>query len=139
MIRSYKKTDELKVIDVWYKASTLAHSFLGSDFMDQVKKDMSELYLPNADTWIYEEENTLIGFISMLGNEIGGLFVLPSHHSKGIGTQLVNYVHKFHKEIEVEVFKKNRIGRAFYDKYGFKLLKEYFHAESNNEILRMKF
>ena len=39
----------------------------------------------------------------------------------------------------VQVFKQNKIGRAFYDKYGFKLIKEYFHEESKQDLLRLKF
>ena len=74
----------------------------------------------------------------MIGNEIAGLFVLPNHHSKGIGTQLVNLVSKLHNELDVEVFEKNVIGRAFYDKHGFKLMKHYTHKESGNEVLRLR-
>ena len=74
----------------------------------------------------------------MIDNEIGGLFVLPSHHSKGIGTQLVDFMRVKHESLEVEVFEKNHIGRAFYDKYGFRKIKDYFHAESNNEVWRLK-
>ena len=70
----------------------------------------------------------------MLENEIGGLFVDPKHHSKGIGTSLVNHIKQFHKELEVEVFEKNKIGKPFYEKYGFKLIKEYIHEGSNEKV-----
>lgn len=99
---------------------------------------MIELYIPNADTWVYEENGEILGFIGMIENEIGGLFVLPTHHSKGIGTQLVNIVRTRHKTLEVEVFKANQIGRAFYDKYGFKTFKEFVQEETNQEVLRMR-
>ncbi len=55
----------------------------------------------------------------MVENEIAGLFVLPGHHSNGIGAQLVNFIREFHNKLEVEVFRENIIGRAFYNKYGF--------------------
>ena len=138
MIRKHKPEDIEEILDIWYKGSTLAHPFLEPSFVEKVKKDMRNLYIPNSQTWIYEEKNTVIGFISMLENEIGGLFVLPSYHSKGIGTQLVNFVREFHNELEVEVFEKNVIGRAFYDKYGFKLMNRFKHKESNCEVLRLK-
>jgi len=139
MIRKYNNQDERRVIEIWLKSSSLAHPFLDSDFVEKVKKDMKKIYLPNAMTWVFEEDNIITGFISMIGNEIGGLFVAPDHHSKGIGTKLVNFVRKDSKELEVEVFKENKIGRAFYDKYGFKKIKEYLHEETKQELIRMKF
>ena len=139
MIRKRKEKDNDEIMNVWNKASSLAHPFLETSFVDKVKKDMREIYIPNTETWVYEQNNLVIGFISMLGNEIGGLFVIPEYHSKGIGTQLVNYVIELHNELEVEVFEKNAIGRAFYDKYGFTKIKQYTHTESNSEMLRLNY
>ena len=129
MIRKHTEKDLDEIINIWYRASTLAHPFLETTFVEKVKKEMRDIYIPNSETWVFEENNTTIGFISMLDNEIGGLFVLPDHHSKGIGSQLVNFVRKLHKELEVEVFEKNLIGRSFYDKYGFtqaEIKKDYY-------------
>lgn len=139
MIRKRKEKDNDEIMNVWYEASSLAHPFLKTSFVEKVKKDMREIYIPNTETWVYEENNAVIGFISMLENEIAGLFVMPNKHFKGIGTQLVNFVKELHNELEVEVFEKNVIGRAFYDKYGFTKIKQYSHTESNCEIFRLNF
>lgn len=139
MIRKYEDKDEPMLINIWYNSSSLAQPFLDTAFVEKVKKDMKDIYLPNAETWVFEENNVVIGFISMIGNEIGGLFVSPDQHSKGVGTRLVDFIGEYHRELEVEVFKDNKIGRSFYDKYGFKMMKEYFHEESNQVLLRMKF
>jgi len=139
MIRKYKANDLTQVIDIWYKSSTIAHPFLENDFVEKVKKDMQEIYIPKAETWVYEENEIIIGFISMFGNEIAGLFVDINQQTKGIGTQLVDFTAKLHNELEVEVFEKNKIGRSFYDKYGFNFIKKYFDKISNQEILRLKF
>ena len=107
--------------------------------MEKVKQDMTHLYIPNSETWVYEKEHEIQGFISMINNEIGGLFVLPKYHSKGIGTQLVNFVKTKHKTLEVEVFEQNKIGRAFYNKYGFKQITQYRHEESDRTVLRLSY
>lgn len=138
-IRQYEQNDENRIIDVWYQSSAVAHPFLSTDFISKVKKDMSEIYLPNAKTWVYEEKGTIVGFISMIENEIGGLFVIPNYHSKGIGSQLVDFVSNYHKVLEVEVFEKNKIGHSFYNKYGFNFMKEYIHEETNFKILRLEY
>lgn len=139
LIRKREEKDENAIVDVWFEASNLAHSFLASDYVEKEKRDLREVYLPNAETWVYEDDNTVVGFISMLGNEIGGLFVLPSHHTKGIGTSLVNFVKERYGELELEVFEENQIGRAFYQKYGFKQIKSYHHTESKCEMLRLRY
>ena len=139
MIRMHKEKDIEQIIDIWYQSSTLAHPFLTSTFVEKVKSDMTNIYIPNSETWVYEIDNSIVGFISMMNNEIGGLFVSPNNQSKGIGTELVNFIKKEYSELEVEVFEKNSIGRAFYDKYGFKIIKKYTHEESGNEVLRLKY
>ena len=138
MIRKYKGEDIETILNIWNQASSLAHPFLDSSFVKKVEKDMRDVYIPDSETWVYEEDGTILGFISMLGNEIAGLFVLPEYHSKGVGTSLVNFIHNFHEELEVEVFEKNVIGRTFYEKYGFRPMKEYRDAASNYKVLRLK-
>lgn len=123
---------------VWLRSSSLAHPFLNAEFVQKVESDMRNLYIPNSETVVFQEGEIVVGFISMIGNEIGGLFVLPDHHAKGIGTQLVNFIRKDFEELVVEVFEKNSIGRRFYDKMGFQLLNQYTHEETGNEVLRLK-
>lgn len=138
MIRKHTDSDLEDILDIWSQSSSLAHPFLATEFVEKVKKDMRELYIPNSETWVYEENGKVIGFVGMMGNEIGGLFVLPNHHAKGVGTKLVNYILESFDELEVEVFTKNKIGRAFYNKYGFEFMKKFLH-ESGHEVIRMKF
>ncbi|RKR18749.1 putative acetyltransferase [Maribacter vaceletii] len=137
MIRKHNKEDLEQIMDVWNQSSSLAHPFLESSFQEEVRNDMKEIYIPGSDTWVYDEGNRILGFISMIGNEIGGLFVLPNNHSKGIGTKLVNYINNFHDHLEVEVFEKNIIGRSFYKKYGFKIISKFMHEPSNEKVVRL--
>ena len=126
-----------QIMNVWQESSTMAHPFLNPVFVEKVKTDMRTMYIPNSETWVYENDQGIIGFISMMDNEIAGLFVLPQNQSSGVGTKLVNFVSDFNDQLEVEVFDKNEIGRAFYNKYGFKLLKEFMHEESGEKVLRL--
>jgi putative acetyltransferase len=138
MIRKRKEKDNDAIIDIWYESSNQAHPFLETVYVEKVKNDLKNIFIPKTETWVYEENEFVVGFISMLFNEIGGLFVLPNSQSQGIGTKLIDFIKGFHTELEVEVFEKNYIGRAFYEKYGFVIIKKYFHTESKNEMLRMK-
>ena len=70
MIRKQQKKDIDEIVNIWYKSSSIAHPFLESEFVEKEKRDLRDIYIPNAETWVYEENNSVIGFISMLGNEI---------------------------------------------------------------------
>lgn len=138
MIRKYRESEIPELMAIWEMAASVAHPFLDDDFNAMVKTAMTEEYLPNSNTWVYEESGKVVGFISMMENEIGGLFVHPQHHSKGIGTQLVKHIHQFYEELEVEVFEKNKIGKPFYEKYGFEVIKEYTQDATQQQVLRMR-
>ena len=139
MIRKYKATDTDTIIDVWYKATTLAHPFMTEEFKKKEDTAIREMYLPNTETWVYEKDENVIGFISMIENEVGAIFLLPAFHGQGIGKKLMDTVAEIYKELEVEVFEKNKIGRAFYDRYGFTFLKKLMHEETGEELLRLKY
>ena len=139
MIRKYKETDLEELLEVWYEASSMAHPFLDSEFMEKEKQNIRDVYMPNTKTWVSTNKDVLDGFIAMMGNEVGAIFVRPEKHGQGIGKNLMDFVCQFHNELEVEVFKDNKIGRAFYTKYGFKVIKEYQHKETKRALLRMKF
>ena len=139
MIRKYKETDLENLLNVWYAASSLAHPFLEEAFQQQERENIRNIYIPNTETWVYVEAGELIGFISMIGNEIGAIFMKPDHHGKGIGTKLINQVAQFHDVLEVEVFKENKIAVPFYKKYGFEILKELLHEATNNQLLRLRY
>lgn len=137
MVRKHTEKDLEIIMKIWQKSSTLAHPFLSSTFVEKVESDMRNVYIPGSDTWVYESDGVLVGFISMIDNEIGGLFVMPEYHSKGLGTRLLDFVAKFNDQLEVEVFEKNEIGRSFYNKKGFNLSKGYIHQQSGERVLRL--
>jgi len=139
MIREYAETDLEELLDVWYKSTSIAHPFMDQTFLKKEEKNIRDIYIPNTKTWVFPNSQGLDGFISMIENEVGAIFVRPEKHGQGIGKVLMDHVCQIHEEIEVEVFKDNKIGRAFYDKYGFKTTKEHVHEETKRVLLRMKF
>lgn len=44
--------------------------------------NIANVYLPNAGTWVWESDGRVVGFISLPGNEVGGIFVDPKFHDK---------------------------------------------------------
>ncbi|MEH6648630.1 MAG: GNAT family N-acetyltransferase [Motiliproteus sp.] len=139
IIRQYVKQDLADLMSAWENASALAHPFLTAEFQDKVRQDIPSLYLPNADTWVAEVNGVVVGFVALLGNNVGALFVEPPFHRKGVGKALMDKAQAIHGDLEVEVFKANSLGRAFYSRYGFELLAETVHQETGNQVLQLKF
>ncbi len=138
-VRQYQKKDLNHLLTVWENATKLAHPFLTEEFLNTERYNIPNVYLPNADTWVAEFDGTVIGFIALIGNEIGAIFVEPKFHGAGVGLSLMNKAQQIHSNLEVEVFEKNSIGRKFYSKYGFSLLNKKIHTPTGNKILRLKF
>ena len=137
MIRKYQSQDTDALVSVWQKANALAHPFLAEDFVEQVAQDMRNIYLPNAETWVLEEDGQPAGFIALIGDEIGGLFLDPSLQGKGFGRAMVDHAAALKGPLRVEVFKENAIGRHFYECYGFVFVGEYRHEASGELTLKM--
>ncbi|WP_298868654.1 GNAT family N-acetyltransferase, partial [uncultured Gimesia sp.] len=118
IIRKYQAADLDDLMSAWESASRLAHPFLKEDFLDQERHNIPNLYLPNAETWVVEEAGQVIGFIALMGNEVGAIFVKPDFHGTGAGKALMDKAQELHGDLEVEVFKENTIGQKFYARYG---------------------
>ena len=80
----------------------------------------------------------MVGFIALIGNEVGAIFVDPSYHGLGIGRALMDKARSLREDLELEVFKRNALGRAFYDRYGFELMHEKVHEQTGHKLMRLK-
>jgi|TARA_B110000902_G_scaffold149932_1_gene172546 putative acetyltransferase len=138
-IRQYNTSDLEAVLSSWEAATRLAHPFMTDDFLAQERKNVGEIYMPNTDTWVAELDGNVVGFVALMGNEIGAIFLLPNYHGKGIGKALMDKANELHSSLEVEVFKANAIGRKFYSRYGFEFLEEKHHEPTGQPLLRLRF
>ena len=137
-IRPYQECDLNDVLSIWEEASKLAHPFLTEAFLVQERHKIPNLYLPNAKTWLaVDNNNRAVGFIALIGNEVGALFVDPEFHGQGFGRALMDTARSIHATLEVDVFKENNIGRDFYHRYGFNVQGEKVHEETGNKVLRL--
>jgi putative acetyltransferase len=139
VIRPYVPDDIDAVLDVWYRASQVAHAFLTEEFLALEREQIRTVYLPATRTWVCERDGAVVGFISLHDNEVGGLFVAPEHHGHGLGRALMDRAREEHAVLEVEVFEANAIGRAFYERYGFTFLHRHVHEETGQPSLRLRY
>nr|WP_321455285.1 GNAT family N-acetyltransferase [uncultured Cohaesibacter sp.] len=139
MIRKFKSEDTDAVIAIWRAASKLAHSFLSDTFMVEAEKLTRDVYLPQAQTWVYERDGTILGFIGLIDDYIGGLFVDPAYHGEGVGRALVDKAVAEKGALVVEVFVDNPIGRRFYASYGFTGDRQVLDPHSGFSLLQLSY
>ncbi|MBW4565387.1 MAG: GNAT family N-acetyltransferase [Mojavia pulchra JT2-VF2] len=138
MIRAYQDTDLDDVVNVWYEASKIAHSFISEATLTSQKEVVVNTYIPMAEMWVAEEDGCIVAFIALLDNLVGGLFVSSEKQGKGYGTQLIEYAKSTIKgSLLVEVYKENYKAQQFYKKCGFILAGERLDENTNFILLAM--
>ncbi|MFQ6755637.1 GNAT family N-acetyltransferase [Cereibacter sphaeroides] len=120
-IRPYDAATDLKQLsDIWFDASMKAHPFIGEARLLEQRQLIEEDYLPRAQTWVACHEREALGFISLLGNFIGGLFVAPDRQGMGIGRKLVSHALDRQGDLSLEVYIANEQAVRFYTSLGFR-------------------
>jgi putative acetyltransferase len=137
-IRRYTTADLSAVVSVWEAATHQVHPFMSDEYLKHEKYQISEVFLPNSLSWVVVYDGAIRGFISMLGSEIGGLFVAPEYQRTGLGCVLLNKVKELHGIIEVKVFEKNVVGRRFYENEGFQFFERVYHELTSENMLSMR-
>jgi putative acetyltransferase len=118
IIRKADPADFDAMAQIWLEASRAGHPFLGEAVLDEQLATVRDVYFPQAEN-LLAEEGAVIGFIGLLGNHIGGLFVSPSIHRRGIGRRLVEHAADRLGSLSVEVYEQNEAAVAFYLSCGF--------------------
>ncbi len=118
-LRPYAPEDREDCLAIWEAASRHGHPFLGEDVLARQRDLVGDVYLPRARTVVAEREGRIVGFIGLIGTFIGGLFVDPRAHGRGIGRHLVLHASNLKGELAVEVYEANQGARAFYERLGF--------------------
>jgi putative acetyltransferase len=136
-IRPFVDEDLSELLDVWYRASLIAHSFLPEEFFERERREIAERWLPMAETAVYESDGRVVGFLSLIGNEVGAIFVDPDHQGRGIGRALMDGARALRPMLELGVFEANSIGRRFYDAYGFEFIGRRVNEATGQPELRL--
>jgi len=118
-IRAFPPEDTTRLVAIWRSASEKGHPFLAREQLDIQATLVADHYLPLAETHVALRNGEIVGFISLLDQTIGGLFVDPNHHGTGIGRQLVEHASQLRSCLELEVYTLNERARRFYDRLGF--------------------
>ena len=138
MIRPFVGSDVVGLLDVWYRASLIAHPFLTEEFLERERVEIVERWLPMAETTVIQGDGRVVGFLSLIENEVGAIFVDPDFHRQGVGRALMDDARKRRPHLELSVFEANLIGRRFYEAYGFRTIERRIEETSGQPELRLR-
>ncbi len=120
VIRPFDAATDLKTLsNIWLEASLKAHPFIGEKRLNEQRKMIEEEYLPKAETSVACLNGETVGFISLLGCFIGGIFIAPDRQGLGIGRRLIADALTRKGELSLEVYTENEQAVRFYRTLGF--------------------
>ncbi|WP_313071559.1 N-acetyltransferase [Lacrimispora sp.] len=123
MIREFKTKDLDDVMKIWLDTNTNAHDFIQKNYW-QDNYDEVRRMMPEAEIFIYENNQTIQGFIGLMDDYIAGIFIDSGCQSQGIGKALLDHAKKVHSNLSLQVYKNNEGAVRFYVREGFSLVKE---------------
>jgi putative acetyltransferase len=138
MIRKFQKCDLEDVLDIWLEASIIAHDFIKSNYWISEISNMRYIYIPNSETYVYENENGICGFFSLHEKTLAAIFVKPNQQGKGIGSKLLKKAKELRKSLILAVYKENSKSVLFYRKAGFRFVKERIDENTGHPELIMQ-
>jgi len=136
MIKQFEPSQIDTVMKVWLKTTITAHSFIPEQYWIENYDIVRNEYMPMSTIFIYEEDDTIKAFISIIENTfvenpfIGALFVLKDYERQGIGTKLLNYCKSLYSSLELGVYIANISAVNFYKHGGFTVKTEQPNEDS---------
>ena len=125
MIRSLEPADLPAVSAIWLDANREAHDFIPASYwlghFEEVRTALAQ-----AEVWVFEAEARaeISGFIGLQEDYIAGIFVRREARSGGVGRQLLDHVKAGHRQLRLQVYRKNSRATGFYRREGFRVLEE---------------
>ncbi|MDR2283650.1 MAG: N-acetyltransferase [Sphingobacterium sp.] len=138
MIRLAEEKDYDRMVDIWLDASIKAHHFIPEGYWKDGASEMKEIYLPQSQSWVYEDENGLVqGFVSLSENHISALFVATNQQGNGLGSRLLRFVKTKSRQLTLNVYAENTSAVDFYRHHGFQVDEELIDEATSAKDLKM--
>lgn len=118
MVRNFKNADIDKIMEIWLNSNIEAHNFIDKSYWEK-NFEMVKNTLPQAEIYIYEENNNIMGFVGLVENYIAGIFVEKNFRGKRTGKKLLDYAKSIKNNLTLNVYEKNIDAVKFYKREGF--------------------
>ncbi|MCT4703304.1 N-acetyltransferase [Enterobacteriaceae bacterium H20N1] len=133
MIRRLLPGEMDALIALWLASTIDAHPFIAKSYWQESESIVRNVYIPQSRTWVYVEQEKIVGFISILDQRfIGALFVADTFSGKGIGSALIKHAQARFPELSLEVYQKNQRAVHFYHHQGFRIEESAWQEETRH-------
>ncbi|WP_407291442.1 N-acetyltransferase [Stutzerimonas zhaodongensis] len=137
MIRPCRPEDVEPILTIWLTASIRAHHFVDPSFWKSRLDAMRDTYLPASQTWVYEREGSIQGFVSLVDQVLAAIFVLPAVQGSGIGSALIEHAKTQRDYLQLNVYTENTASIAFYRRHGFESLADGYDEHTGHAEMTM--
>lgn len=136
MIRRFDIHDTDAVMSIWITENIKAHDFIAKEYWENNFEYVKSI-LPDSEMYVYTDDNKILGFIGLNDCYIEGVFIHSDNQNKGIGTALLNKVKSVKSSLTLNVYEKNIKAIKFYQKNGFKIIRENTDTQTNEQEYTM--
>ena len=136
MIRKWKEEDREMVMELWLISNTEVHSFIPLKYWQQNYKEIQRV-IPIAETYVYEHQGKVKGFVSAMEGFLLGIFVDSAIRKHGMGTLLMDRIMQNEENLTVTVYEKNVDAVRFFMRQQFKVESEVTEDSTGEKQLMM--
>ena len=137
MIRNFKPQDIDRVMEIWLDTNIKTHDFVKSQYWKDNFNMVSEM-ISKSTVYVYEQDGMIQGFVGLVDEYIGGIFVTSEAQSKGVGSQLLQMCKSKHQNLTLSVYKNNLRGVKFYLRENFSQISEQIDQNTGELEYTMK-
>lgn len=134
VIRPARSDDAQAVGDVWLASFKATYSFPPAHPDDDVRRWIREEIVPREETFVaVEPDGSIVGFMSLRGDDLDHLYIRPDRFGRGIGSHFIELAKRLRPGgLWLYTFQVNERARAFYEHRDFRV--EFLgEGESNEE------
>lgn len=135
-LNSFSDRDLEQLAQIWLNGNLQAHSFIPAQYWKNQFVNIKKM-LPEANIFVYRNNETIIGFLGELDGYIAGLFVDMNYRKQGVGSRLINYLKQINDKLTLSVYVDNINAVNFYENKDFIIDSVGMDTETDSKEYRM--
>jgi ribosomal protein S18 acetylase RimI-like enzyme len=122
VVRPMEPDDTGAAAEVWWRARVAARAVMPAPVHseEQVRRWFADVLLADGQTWVAEQDGRVVAVLTLDGDDLDQLYVVPELAGQGIGSMLVDLAKQLRPDgLELWVFQTNLAAQEFYRRHGF--------------------